>query len=258
MAGEVPRSVLRRLKCLWGLGWDFEKRSVGAFGRCLYRSERVVVWCCMDMYECKMWEKTHVVNFGEEFAVGLDSGKVLPTRLTNQIQHDGGAIYSTCVLFAMLLQILAGQWGRWGDKFRQSSGAPDSQMAKKQRISDKIQVKQTKGLGSILFFWFVDLFGELETLWYDWIVVFFMGSQWWWVIMSTLLQESCEIKCVQSKVTRCHRSHPYKHWASGTRGGRSGQKWQTLGVAETLKFAPCDLVTTLMIVKRIWFLDGTY
>jgi hypothetical protein len=51
-------------------------------------------------------------------------------------------------------------------------------MAKKQRISDKIQVKQTKGLGSILFFWFVDLFGELETLWYDWIVVFFfMGSQ---------------------------------------------------------------------------------
>ena len=127
----------------------------------------------MDMYECKMWEKTHVVNFGEEFAVGLDSGKVLPTRLTNQIQHDGGAIYSTCVLFAMLLQILAGQWGRWGDKFRQSSGAPDSQMAKKQRISDKIQVKQTKGLGSILFFWFVDLFGELETLWYDWIVVFY-------------------------------------------------------------------------------------
>ena len=172
MAREVPRSVLRRLKCLWGLGWDFGKRSVGAFGRCLYRSERVVVWCCMDMYECKMWEKTHVVNFGEEFAVGLDSGKVLPTRLTNQIQHDGGAIYSTCILFAMLLQILAGQWGRWGDKFRQSSGAPDSQMAKKQRISDKIQVKQTKGLGSILFFWFVDLFGELETLWYDWIVVF--------------------------------------------------------------------------------------
>ena len=65
------------------------------------------------IYECKMWEKnlekTPVVNFGEEFAVGLDSGKGLPTRLTNQIQHDGGEIYSTCVLFAMLLQILAGQ-----------------------------------------------------------------------------------------------------------------------------------------------------
>lgn len=84
----------------------------------------------MDMYECK-WEKTPVVNFGEEFAVGLDSGQVLPARLANQIQHDGGFIYSTCLLFAMLLQILAGQWGRWGDKFRQSSGAADGQQKSK-------------------------------------------------------------------------------------------------------------------------------
>ena len=60
----------------------------------------------MTLFGCKMREKTLVTLFvilGEEFAVGSDSAKCLPTRLTNKIQHDGGAVYLTCVLHATLL-----------------------------------------------------------------------------------------------------------------------------------------------------------
>ena len=44
------------------------------------------------------------------------------------------------------------------------------------------------------------------------------------------------------------------HTSTGPRargGAGRAKNDKHLGVAETLKFAPCDLVTTLMIVKRI-------
>lgn len=161
MAGEVPRSVLRRLKCLWGLGWDFGKRSVGAFGRCLYRSERVVVWCCMD------------VRCGKRHLLWISAkSSLLVWTAVKFCQQDlltsSNTMVGLFIRLAFCLQCYCKIWQvNEGGEATSFDKVQAHQMAKKQRISDKIQVKQTTGLGSILFFLFVDLFGKLETLWHD-------------------------------------------------------------------------------------------